>query len=129
MKDVARYNKSFQSIILDIPDITKAEQIGRYSRGLKSYNWEALCRKLYVTLDAKMRDALKVEAAKRGVRRVTNTDSAAAAVNGPLPMKIANMQHMKLTPEERMRCMREGLCLRCRTKGHTAKHCPQGQGN
>lgn len=129
MKDVASYNKSFQSIILDIPEITMAEQIDRYSRGLKSYIWEALCLKQYDTLDAVMRDALKVEAAKRGARRVTNTEGAAAATNGPVPMEISNVQLGKLTPEERKRCMREGLCLRCRAKGHMAKDCPKGRGN
>eukprot|EP00170_Pyropia_yezoensis_P002209 contig_9276_g2213 len=67
MKDVASYNKSFQSIILDIPDITMTEQIDRYSRGLKSYIWAALCLKQYDTLDAVMRNALRVEAAKRGI--------------------------------------------------------------
>lgn len=129
MKDVTSYKKSFQSITLDIPDITTAEQIDRYSRGLKGYIWEALCLKQYDTLDAVMRDTLKVEAAKRGVCRVTNTDDAAAAVNGPVPMEIANMQLAKLAPEERKRCMREGLCLRCRAKDHMAKDCPKGRGN
>lgn len=68
--DVASYKKSFQSIILDIPDITMTEQIDRYSRGLKGYIWETQSLKQYETLDAIMLDALKVEAAKRGVRRV-----------------------------------------------------------
>eukprot|EP00170_Pyropia_yezoensis_P004306 contig_17623_g4318 len=45
MKDVASNHKSFLSIIVDIPDITMAEQIDRYSRGLESYIWEALCLK------------------------------------------------------------------------------------
>lgn len=129
MKDVASYDKSFQSTIPDIPDIGMTEQIDRYTRSLKSYVWEALCLKTYETLDAVMRDALQVEAAKRGVRRTPNTESTVAANNGPVPMDIANVQVVKLTPEERARCMREELCLRCRTKGHLAKNCPKGRGN
>lgn len=129
MKDVASYNKSFQSIVLDIPDITMTEQVDRYSRGLKSYIWEALCLKRYDTLDEVMLDALKVEAAKRGVRRISNTEGTTAADRGPAPMDIAYVRIVKLTPEERQRCMREGLCLRCRTKGHMAKDCPKGRGN
>lgn len=76
-----------------------------------------------------MQDASKVEAAKRGVRRVTNTDGAAAATNGPVPLETANVKIEKLAPEERRRYMREGLCLRCRAKGHMAKDCPKGRGN
>jgi hypothetical protein len=29
----------------------------------------------------------------------------------------------KLTQDERERCLREGLCLRCRQKGHMAREC------
>lgn len=128
VKDVASYNKSFQCIILDVPDITAAEQIDRYSRGLKAYIWEVLCLKHYDSLDSIMLDALKVEAAKRGARRIPPSDPAPAA-HGSAPMDITNIRLAKLTSEERKRCMREGLCLRCREKGHLAKDCPKGRGN
>lgn len=101
MKDVASCNESFQAIILDILDSTMTELIDRYSRGLKGYLWETQCLKHYETLDAIMLGALKVEAAKRGVRRVPNTDNAVTAHNGPAPMAIANYQIFKQTPEER----------------------------
>jgi hypothetical protein len=35
----------------------------------------------------------------------------------------------KLTPEERDRCFREGLCLRCRQSGHLAASCPKNPKN
>ena len=47
----------------------------------------------------------------------------------PVPMSIGKIQSeklQKLTPEERERCMKEGLCLRCRKQGHIAKNCPKG---
>eukprot|EP00170_Pyropia_yezoensis_P004230 contig_17377_g4241 len=103
MKDVKSYNESFQSIILDIPDMSMAEKIDRHVRGLKSYIWEALCLKHYDTLDDVMRDAVSMEAAKHGVCRVLNTEGAAAAMNGPIPMDITEIQIVKLTPEERKR--------------------------
>jgi hypothetical protein len=30
----------------------------------------------------------------------------------------------KLTQDKRERCLREGICLRCRQKGHIAQECP-----
>ncbi|GAB0493809.1 hypothetical protein MMPV_005095 [Pyropia vietnamensis] len=130
VKDVSSYNKSFQSIILDIPDITVAEIVDRYSRGLKPYYiWEVLCLKQYESLEAIMLDALKVEAAKRGTRRISNHEVAATSAGIPVPMDLSSVKVVKLTPEERQRCMREGLCLRCRQKGHLAKDCPKGRGN
>lgn len=45
IKDVATFNKSFLSIVLDIPDIPEEQAIDRYSRGLKRDIWELLCAK------------------------------------------------------------------------------------
>jgi Zinc knuckle len=43
-----------------------------------------------------------------------------------MPMELnATATVQKLTPEEREKCMREGLCLRCRAKGHMARECPK----
>ena len=50
----------------------------------------------------------------------------------PVFMNIGNFQDerpQKLTPEERERCMKEGLCLRCRKPAHIAKNCPKGRRN
>lgn len=30
----------------------------------------------------------------------------------------------KLTPEERARCIKDGLCFRCRQAGHSSQNCP-----
>ena len=43
MKDVINFNSDFQKIILDIPDISLAEQLDRYTRGLKPYIWIEMC--------------------------------------------------------------------------------------
>jgi hypothetical protein len=42
-------------------------------------------------------------------------------------MDVDAIKVAKLTKEERDRCMREGLCLRCRKKGHMARNCPTFQ--
>ena len=38
-------------------------------------------------------------------------------------MDIDAMSLSKLTPAERARCIKEGLCFRCRKKGHSANKC------
>lgn len=132
IKDVGTFNRTFLSVLLDIPDITEAEKIDRYSRGLKRDIWQALCLKTYTDLESLMTDALRVEAAKAGVSRITsnvNSTSGKPPTMGVVPMDISSIKIEKLTPDERQRCMREGLCLRCREKGHMAKDCPKGQRN
>ena len=137
MKDVGTFNADFLGIVLDIPDITESEKMDRYSRGLKSYIWEVLCTKEYTSLEAIMTDALKVEAAKKGHRPSTKPSSSkpsngatssSQSSSGPVPMDLGSTSLVKLTQEERNRCLREGLCLRCRKPGHLAKNCPKGKG-
>ena len=105
-----------------------AELIDRFSRGLKSYIWKFLCLNNHDSLHIIMPDALKVKAAKRGTRRVAFPDAAATGAGAGTPMDLSNVQIGKLTPEERKRCMSEGLC-RCREKGYLAEDCPRGRGN
>ena len=39
-------------------------------------------------------------------------------------MEVDVIKVAKLSKEEREHCMKEGLCLRCRKKGHVARNCP-----
>ena len=83
-----------------------------------------------------MRDAERIESA---YKRVVNPGRASKDMKKtdqnkpqPVPMDIGNIEiekPQKLTPEERERCMKEGLCLRCRKPGHIAKNCPKGHRN
>lgn len=41
----------------------------------------------------------------------------------PNAMEVDAVRLEKLTDNERQRCMREGLCLRCRQPGHFANNC------
>jgi hypothetical protein len=41
--------------------------------------------------------------------------------NGP---KTSKVNASRLSPEERIRRMKEGLCFNCATKGHMARNCP-----
>jgi len=132
LKDVGSFNKTFLSIVMDIPDITESEKIDRYSHGLKRAIWEPLCIRTYDNLKLLMTDALRIEAAKARTFRSPGgsaSHTAALADSGVAPMDLSTIKVSKLTPEERQRCMREGVCLRCREKGHLAKDCRKGQRN
>ena len=39
-------------------------------------------------------------------------------------MEVDAIKVAKLAKEEREHCMKEGLCLWCRRKGHMARNCP-----
>ena len=42
-------------------------------------------------------------------------------------MDVDTIHLKKLSPADRARCMREGLCFRCRKKGHSANECRSTQ--
>lgn len=133
LKDVPTFNDDFQRIILDIPNISIGEQIDRYTRGLKNYIWKELCTNEYERLTDAMRDAERVEAAHNRMPKSGNSNNKKQGdhqrAQQPVPMDIGNVQVKKLTAEEREKCMKDGLCLRCRQKGHMARDCPKGQRN
>jgi len=132
LKYVGSFNKTFLSIVMGIRDITESEKIDRYSHGLKRAISEPLCIRTYDNLESLMTDALRIEAAKAGTFRYPGgsaSHTAALADFGVAPMDLSTIKVSKLTPEERQRCMREGLCLRCREMGHRTKDCPKGQRN
>ncbi len=95
-----------------------------------------MCTNEYTKLADAMRDAERVESAHSRIKpsRDTFEPGTSAVRQGPVPMDIGNVQiHTvklnKLTPAEREKCMKEGLCLRCREKGHMAKNRPKGRRN
>ena len=73
-----------------------------------------------------MKDAERVEAAHcRGGMGKSMPGGKSEPYSKPTPMEIGNVQLGKLTKEERDRCLKEGLCLRCRESRHLAKNCPK----
>jgi len=132
LNDVGSFNKKFLSIVMDIPDVTESEKIDRCNHGLKRAIWEPLWIQTYDNLESLMTDALRIEAAKAGTFRspgCSASHTAALADSGVAPMVLSTIKASKLTPEQRQRCMREGLCLLFREKGHLAEHCRKCQRN
>ena len=52
------------------------------------------------------------------------TTTPTTPARDPNAMEVDVIKVAKLSKEERERCMREGLYLRCRKKGHVAQNCP-----
>ena len=132
MKDITSFNSDFQKIILDIPDIALAEQLDRYTRGLKLYIWKEMCTQDYASLTEAMRDAERIEAAHlrvRGPKMIKIKTKRGGSEGGLDLMDIGNIQLKKRTLAERENCMKEGRCLRCREKGHLARDFPKALGN
>jgi hypothetical protein len=98
LRDVPSYNTDFLKIILDIPHIGLDEQIDRYARDLKSYIWSELCTTDYLSLEALMRDAERVESAK-GTRFNPNQQNSGPFRPGPVAMELnATIAVQKFTP-------------------------------
>ena len=53
--------------------------------------------------------------------------SGSSATKDPDAMDIDTIRLKKLSPADRARCIREGLCFRCRKKGHSANECRSTQ--
>ena len=68
MRCVASVNSDFQKIFLDIRDTSLAEQLDRYTRGLKPYIWKELCALDYGNLTGAMGDSKHIKAARRRIR-------------------------------------------------------------
>ena len=55
--------------------------------------------------------------------RLPSTIHSPQTTHNPNAMDIDAISLSKLTPMERVRCIKEGLCFRCRKKGHSANKC------
>lgn len=67
LNDVSAYNEEFLRIVLDIPNISMEERIGRYTRGLKDFIWKEICTKEYESINDAMGEAERVESACRRI--------------------------------------------------------------
>ena len=55
--------------------------------------------------------------------RLPSTIHSPRTTHDPNAMDIDTISLSKITPMERARCIKEGLCFRCRKKGHSANKC------
>lgn len=142
---VFKYNQLFRSIILLIPGITEEEKRYQYERGLKPEIRRELVLKDFRTTEEAMIMAERFDSAfwptgtaPEGKKTSSYKASSYKGSEKPVlvddPMEVDATMDVaavedsrrlkKLTPEERARCLKEGLCFRCRKSGHVTKDCP-----
>jgi len=151
---VSSYATTFQTIILDVPDMGAADQLDTFIHGLKERpRQECRIRQPTSLLEAiRIADSVDLatfEAARIPGGRWRNTSAdlrTRMAPASPTPMDIDHMDTIpvnstdpdtginaiklsKLTETERQELMRIGGCFRCRKKGHQSRNCPLNQGN
>lgn len=128
------FNETFQKILIDILNISVEGQIERYTEGPKPYISKEVCTNDEERFAEAKRDAELVESARRrdglatGNSKKVSADGASTH-QGAVPMDPGDSKVIELTKEERDNCLREGLCLICREKGHLAKDCAKEKRN
>lgn len=149
---VFRYNTDFNRLVLEAGNVSAAEQLHRYIRGLKpkirveveladpqtvhaamekaqridTITWYA--RNEYnssynstPTFDSNTHAHMDLGALKVDRQQVTNTINAMNNKRFRAPNRERYASPM--SKEEYERCRREGLCLKCKKSGHTARFC------
>src|SRR3954468_7713202 len=134
---VKTYNTAFTSTILEIPTISKEEQLDRYTRGLKEK----------VRVEVELREPSDLEEAMRITDRFdtisftytartpfypakTQETRANPTKRDTLGLALMEIDYItprfkKLTEEERDKLRRIGACFACRQPGHMASQCPK----
>jgi hypothetical protein len=130
LKSAKAYTSIFRTVALNIPDLSEAEALDRYLRGLKPHikiqvmlhhpaNLEDAMR-LAETYDSMFFASTAKKPGKASFRPVAPAGDAmeidAITRDGPIP---------KLTPELKAALVKAGKCFFCRNPGHTVKTCPK----
>lgn len=144
---VRRYLMEFSGLCLEISDMSSAEKMDRFLRGLKPAIRKELELRGTETFEEAMSLAERLDNldfAYRGNNRSNGPRTGASFGRashhtGPVPMELGNIQHTfgaartkqpasprrtKLTWEERKHLLDNGGCLYCRRMGHSIEQCP-----
>lgn len=141
---VKAYVEEFKALVLNIPDITDAEKLDKFRRGLKR---DVRLHVAFanpptfdqaVTVAEQIDEVLYSHRASGGTpARFLGNRNGRPSTNSAVPMEIGAIQsrptyaeavrrsHYKpLTPEEREELNRSNGCYYCRKPGHKALECP-----
>jgi hypothetical protein len=135
---VQQYNLNFNSVTLEVPDLSSAEALDKYIAGLKPQT------RSYVTLQypQTVEEAMRIADTFDTVTYVSNRQVRIPQVmtktpmSEPVPMDIdvintyaqprdpARLPLKKLSEQEKKELLKLGKCFRCREPGHRAAECP-----
>ena len=126
---VASYITKFQSIIIELPEKSEDDQVHQFLRVLKKEIQIHTRTHQPRTLSQAMRIADEADRAiytsNSGAKASTGFKGANPKSNGTAPMQLGAVS---LSPEDKARCQRDGLCFICQKPGHAARECRSGKG-
>lgn len=123
---VANYVERFCTITNQLSDVSTAEALDRFVRGLKPEVRAKVRLERPDTLHEAMEVADQVDRVmyKNGAAREPFIRSMRPRPSGPVPMELGALSTTTLTQEEKQECLRRGACFHCQRAGHRARQCP-----
>jgi hypothetical protein len=125
---VAQYAKTFRELALNVPDITDAEKLDRFKRGLKTDVRLHVALANPGTFEAAVAIANQVDdilfSNRRGYRENAHATQPPQR-SQPTPMELGSLERRRLTDQQREELRRKGCCFYCREPGHVAAQCPK----
>ena len=133
---VRKYSSEFMAVCLEVPDLSDAEQLDRFIRGLKP----DVRREVELRNPTSFAEALsiadRVDAITYATTHYNSRSNRFLPVRppDPTPMELGAMQRSRspspsrfaprLSVAERDKLRSEGACFYCRAKGHQIRDCP-----
>jgi hypothetical protein len=139
-KTVRGYVKAFQNLVMQIPDITNAEALDRFVRGLKPRTKHEVVMREPCNLEEAIHLADWFDSLISGlgtpsrpggfyIQRTQPEPTQVGQGLGPVPIEVDTMnggrsRRTPLTATEREKLIRTGGCFYCRKTGHMIGECP-----
>ena len=127
---VGKYVNRFRELVVELPDESEEQQVYQFLKGLKA-DIQRVVRPMKPTTVERAMD-LADEAQRANDQAdyggFLSRQSADASVETPAAAEGDNATPMQLgavnmTPGDKERCFREGLCFKCKKPGHAARGC------
>ncbi len=144
-KGVQEYIDRFQALVLQIPDMSAAEQLDKFTTGLKPAVQEKVEIEDPSSLARAMQIAQRIDNIHHRHQQSNRaTASTSAASDGPTPMELGAMRpeqqrgqqqwrprphgrRPQLNPRELSRCIGQNRCFACKQIGHSWTNCTSKQ--